>query len=165
MNSFREKLEKGLFYFCITLLAVSVSLLVVVIFLRAAFGIGYDFLADTVVWLTIWATMLYIGPLYGQREHVAITFVLEKLRGKTKAGFETLNALATLFYVGTVTVGGCISIYQLYTQHQVYARYIAIPMWIVQLCVPLGFGLMAVYAIAELLRIFQGREPSSMKTT
>ena len=161
MNHLCRKLEKGLTYFCLVLLGMSVSLLVVVIFLRAACGIGYDFLTDMVVWLTIWSTMLYIGPLYGQGEHVSVSFILRKLRGKIKMGFEVFNDLVALFYVGTVTIGGCIAMYVFYTTNQNYARYIPIPVWIVQLCIPVGFGLFLIYLLTDLWRVLRGRKSSN----
>jgi len=165
MNNLHRKLEKGLTYFCLFLLGVSVSLLVAIIFLRAVFGIGYDFLTDAVVWLTVWSTMLYIGPLYGEGGHVSIKFILEKLTGKVKVSVEVFNALITLFYVGTVTLGGCIAIHTFYSHNQTYARYVAIPMWIVQICIPIGFGLLLLYVIAELWGIIRGRQASNTKTT
>ncbi|MBN1382411.1 MAG: TRAP transporter small permease [Deltaproteobacteria bacterium] len=161
MNHLCKKMEEGLRYFCLALLGMSVSLLVIIIILRAVFGIGYDFLTDMVVWLTIWSTMLYIGPLYGEGEHISVAFILRKLRGKIKMGVELFNDLVALFYVGTVMIGGCIAVYNYYVTHQNYARYIAIPVWIVQLCIPVGFGLFLIYLIIDLRRVLRGRKSSN----
>lgn len=165
MKNVYKKVEKGLRYFCCALLGLSASMLVIIIFLRAVFGIGYDFLTDITVWLVIWSTMLYSGPHYGERGHVSIDFVIERLKDKWKAGVEFFNAFITLIYVGTVTIGGCIAIQAHISQHQVYARYVAIPMWIVQICIPIGFGLFTLYAIAELWGIARGAKTEENKNS
>lgn len=165
MKNVFKKVEKALRYFCCALLGLSASLLVIIIFMRAVFGIGYDFLTDMTVWLVIWSTMLYSGPHYGEGGHVAISFVLEKLKGKWKTGVEFFNALLTLIYVGAVTVGGCIAVQIYFSQHQTYARYVAIPMWIVQFCIPIGFGLLTLYALAELWGIARGTKAAADKNS
>jgi TRAP-type C4-dicarboxylate transport system permease small subunit len=150
-----KKLNDGYQLFCSCLLGLSVSLLIAVIILRETVGISYDFVIDIIVWLTVWATFLLSGPLYGEGGHVAIKFVLEKLSGKSRSAVEFFNALCTLTYVGITTIGGILLIHTLYSQHQVYPRYIAIPMWAVQICVPIGLGVFSIYALAELYKIAQ----------
>jgi len=150
-----KKLDYGFQLFCAYLLALSVSLLLAIIVLREFFGISYDFLVDTTVWLTIWSMLLLSGPLFGEGGHIAIKALLQRIPGKFGLTVEFLNALCTLVFVTIVTYGGVLLIHTLYSQHQVYPRYIAIPMWMVQICVPIGLLLLAVYAIAQLYRIVQ----------
>lgn len=150
-----KKLDYGFQLFCAYLLALSVSLLLAIIVLREFFGISYDFLVDTTVWLTIWSMLLLTGPLFGEGGHIAIKALLQRIPGRFRLTVEFFNALCTLVFVTIVTYGGVLLIHTLYSQHQVYPRYIAIPMWMVQICVPIGLLLFAVYAIAELYRIVQ----------
>jgi TRAP-type C4-dicarboxylate transport system permease small subunit len=150
-----KRLIDGYKLFCAFILGLSAALLIAVIILRETVGISYDFMIDIIVWLTVWATFLLSGPLYGERGHVAIKFVLEKLSGKPRLGLEFFNALCALTYVGVTTVGGVLLMHTLYSQHQVYPRYIAIPMWIVQMCVPIGLCIFTIFALVELYRIVQ----------
>ncbi|MBC8512048.1 MAG: TRAP transporter small permease [Dehalococcoidia bacterium] len=150
-----KKLDYGFQLFCAYLLALSVCLLMAIIVLREFFGISYDFLVDTTVWLTIWSMLLLSGPLFGEGGHIAIKALLGRIPGRFRLTVEFFNALCTLVFVTIVTYGGVLLIHTLYSQHQVYPRYIAIPMWMVQICVPIGLLLFAVYAIAELYRIVQ----------
>lgn len=101
-----KKLEYGFKLFCACLFGLSVSLLMAVIVLREAGGISYDFVTDTVIWLTIWATLLLGGPLYGEKGHIAIKMVLEKLPGKSRSAVEIFNVLCTLAFVAILTSAG-----------------------------------------------------------
>lgn len=150
-----NKLDRGFQLFCAFLLALSVSLLMAIIVLRELFGISYDFLVDTTVWLTIWSMLLLSGPLFGEGGHIAIKALLERIPGKFRLAVEFFNTLCTLIFVAVVTYGGVLLIHTLYSQHQVYPRYIAIPMWMVQICVPIALFLFSIYAIAGLYRIVQ----------
>lgn len=150
-----KKLDYGFQLFCAYLLGLSVSLLLAIIVLRAAFGISYDFLVDATVWLTIWSLLLLSGPLFGAGEHIAIGALLERIPGKFRLAVELINTLCTLIFVAIVTYGGVLLIHFLYSQHQVYPRYIAIPMWMVQICVPIALFLFCIYAVAGLYRIVQ----------
>lgn len=150
-----EKLDYGFQVFCASLLGLSMSLLMAIIVLRETFGISYDFLVDTCVWLTIWSLLLLSGPLYKEGGHIAIGMVLERLHGKVRLGFDFFNAFCTLLYVAVAAYGGALLIHILYSQDRVYARYIAIPMWMVQICVPIGLFIFTIYVIADLYRIIQ----------
>lgn len=155
MKNIATKLNNGYRLFCGCILGLSVALLIAIIILRETVGISYDFLTDATVWLSVWAALLFSGPLYGQRGHVSINFVLEKLSGRTRLGVELFNNLCTLTYVVTTTIGGVLLVRTLFSQHQVYPRYIAIPMWTVQISVPIGLGLFSIYALVEFYRIIQ----------
>jgi len=126
-----------------------------IIVLRQTFGISYDFLTDGVVWLTIWATLLVSGPLFGEGGHIAVKALLERIPGKFRPAVEFFNTLGTLIFVAVVTYGGCRLIHFLFINEHVYARYISIPMWMVQICVPIGLFIFTIYAVAELYKIIQ----------
>jgi C4-dicarboxylate transporter, DctQ subunit len=158
INSFVGKLESLLLGCSILFFSLSVCLLMAVIIFREFFGISYDFLIDFVVWLTIWSLLLLSGPLYGEGGHVSIGFVLEKLSGKIRVGIEIFNALCTLCYVFVLTIGGVMMVKTFYIQGQMYPRYISIPIWIVQLCIPISFGVFTLYALDKLIKIISPQQ-------
>lgn len=150
-----NKLDSAFKLFCAYLLGLSVSLLMAVIVLRGIFGISYDFLVDATVWLTLWSLLLLSGPLFGEGGHIAIGALLERIPGKFRLAVEFFNTLCTLIFVAVVTYGGCRLIHFLFINEHVYARYISIPMWMVQICVPIALFLFTIYAVAELYKIIQ----------
>ena len=152
-NSVVKKIEISYMLFCSCLLGVSVLICVLTIVLRAVFHISFDFFTDICVWLVIWSGFLLAGPAYGMGAHISIDFIKERLQGRLRLWVDLFNALCALFWVVIVTLGGILMIQRLYSQGQVYPRYIAIPMWIVQICVPIGFFIFTVYVVVEIYKI------------
>ncbi len=157
-NTIINKIENIIRSSCVLLFAFSVCLLMAVIILREIFGISYDFLIDFVVWLMAWSVLLRIGLLYAEGGHIAIGLVLKKLPKSISRIVKIFNSLCTLAYVSVVTIGGVIAVQELFSSKQVYPRYISIPMWIVQIIVPIGFGLFCIYALVELWKTVKGHE-------
>jgi len=155
-DTFR-KVEQGFQLACAYVLGLSACLMVAGIILREAFGISFDFVSDFTVWLTVWAMFLIFGPLLGERAHIAIGFLIEKAQGKTRLTIELFNALCILIYAAAMSYGAVVLLHFLFTSNVVYPRYVPVPMWIVQLCVPLGFLIFTAYAVGEIYKVIRGR--------
>ncbi|MBM3154290.1 MAG: TRAP transporter small permease [Chloroflexi bacterium] len=148
-----KKIEGSFQLACAYILGFSACLMLAGIILREAFGISFDFISDFTVWLTVWAMFLIFGPLLGERAHIAIGFLIEKAQGKARLTIEFLNALCILLYTVAMAYGAIVSLHFLFTHNVVYPRYIPIPMWIIQLCVPVGFLVFAAYAVGEIFKL------------
>jgi TRAP-type C4-dicarboxylate transport system permease small subunit len=149
MKDIVKKLNEGYKLFCAYLLGLSAALLMAVILLREVAGISYDFLTDIVIWLLVWSVLLMAGPLYAEKGHVAVDLVLERVHGRLRQTIELFNAVCTLIFVAATAYAGVLMIQILYSQGAVFPRYISIPMWIVQISVPIGFTLFTLYAAAD----------------
>lgn len=150
-----KKAEGGFQLACAYVLGLSACLMIAGIILREAFGISFDFISDFTVWLAVWAMFLIFGPLLGEHAHIAIGFLIEKVQGKTRLAIEFFNALCTLIYAVAMAYGAVVSLHFLFTRGVVYPRYIPVPMWIVQLCVPIGFLIFTAYAVGEIYKVFK----------
>lgn len=147
-----ESLKKSYEGFCGILLFLAVFFSMGEIIARVIFHTSYDFIIDLSVWLTVWALLLIAGPLLAEGGHVSIDFLRNKLRGRPRLAIELFNVLFTLSYGAVITLGSILFIRRLYSQHAVFPRYFAIPMWIVELCVPIGMSIFTVYAAFELYK-------------
>jgi len=146
-----EKISNGYKLFCAYLFGTSVTLLLLIIVLRGAFHISYDFMTDAVVWSTVWAALLLIGPLYTEKGgHVAVGTLLEMLSSKTRLICDTFNALGTLLFTGLEIYAGIALVHFLYVGKAFFPRNIPIPMWPVKLCVVIGFAIFFIYALGKL---------------
>jgi len=143
--------------FCGILLFLAVSCSIFEIIARVAFHICFDFIIDFSVWLTVWSLLLITGLLLPERGHVSIDFLRDKLKGKPRLFVELFNALFTLTYGAAITLGGILFIQRLYTLNAVFPRYFAIPMWIVELCVPIGMLIFTGYAAYEFYKALYGK--------
>lgn len=132
--------------FCGYLLLLAVLISLFEIFLRIFFHKSYDFIIDLSVWLTIWSLILITGPLLSEGGHVSIDLIREKLRGKLRLLVESFNTLSILSFGVTLGLASIIYVHQLYALQLVYPRYVAIPMWLVQLCMPLSMIIFSIYA-------------------
>lgn len=133
--------------FCGVLLFIAVFTSAFEIIARVFFHASYDFIIDFSVWFTVWALLLIAGPLLAEGGHVSIDFFKERLSGRPRLLVELFNAICTLAYGASITVGGIIFVQKLYERHAVFPRYFEIPMWIVETCVPISMFIFTVYAI------------------
>ena len=142
---------------CGLLLFAAVTLSMAEIVCRVFFKISVDLFFDFTVWSTVWALLLITGLLLPEGGHVSIDFFRIKLGGITRRLIEIVLALITLAYGAFVTWGSILFLRQLYQRGSVFPRQIPIPMWLVELCVPVGMGIFTIYAALELIKAFRRR--------
>ena len=142
---------------CGLLLFAAVTLSMAEIVCRVFFKISVDLFFDFTVWGTIWALLLITGLLLPEGGHISIDFFRNKLGGITRRLMEIVLALITLAYGAFVTWGSVLFLRQLYQRGSVFPRQIPIPMWLVELCVPIGMGIFTIYAALELVKAFRRR--------
>lgn len=143
--------------FCGLILLLAVFFSILEIIGRVGFNISYDFIIDFSVWLTVWAVLLIAGPLVLQGEHVSVDFLLIKLRGPLRLAVEILNNVTVLAFGILICLAGILLTYRHYSEHATFSRYFAIPMWIVELCIPLGMFIFTIYAVITFIRAIRRR--------
>ncbi len=141
--------------FCGLLLFLAVSVSMAEIFFRVFFKVSYDLFFDFAVWITVWALLLITGLLLPEGGHISIDFIRNKFSGRPRWILEVLLALITLAYGALITWGSILFLQQLYARQSIFPRYIAIPKWIVELCVPIGMCIFTVFAVVGLIRVIR----------
>jgi len=122
----------------------------------------YVFLAPT-VWgeemsrfLQIWATYLAAAYVLRNRQLIAIDVVVEKMPFRLHIVCETCALLIigvfslVAFYYGLETVIDSVRV------GRATSTMLAVPRWMTELAIPIGFGLMLLQVIAELIRTVTG---------
>jgi len=112
---------------------------------------------DFSVWITVWALLLIAGPLLPEGGHISIDFLRLKFFGRSRKLLELCLALITLAYGALITWGSILFLRQLYQRQSIFPRYVAIPKWIVELCVPIGMAIFTVYAFIEVVKAIRKR--------
>jgi TRAP-type C4-dicarboxylate transport system permease small subunit len=143
--------------FCGLLFFVAVIISVTEIVARVFFRFSLDLFFDFSVWITVWAFLLIAGPILPDGDHVSIDFLRQKLDGAPRRVVEVVLAVITLGYGVFITVGGIWFIQQLHAKKALFPRYVPIPMWIVELCVPIGMGIFSLFAVVCLFRALRQR--------
>ena len=137
---------------CGIILFVAVTISMAEIVTRVVFKISFDLFFDFPVWLTVWALLLITGFLLPEGGHVSIDFIRIKFKGRLRWLLEICIGLITLGYGVLITLGSIQFLQQLYQRGSIFPRYIPIPKWIVELCVPIGMGIFTLFALTELIK-------------
>jgi TRAP-type C4-dicarboxylate transport system permease small subunit len=143
--------------FCGLLLFIAVTISMAEIVSRIVFKTSIDLFFDFSVWITAWAFMLIAGPLLAEGGHISIDFLRVKLGGWKRRVLEVCLALITLIYCVLFTWAGILFNQQLVQRQSVFPRYVAIPKWIVELCVPIGMFIFTVFAVIEVVKAVRKR--------
>lgn len=122
----------------------------------------YVFLAPT-VWgeemsrfLQIWATYLAAAYVLHNRQLIAIDVAVERMPPRIRMGCESIALLVigvfslVAFYYGLETVIDSIRV------GRATSTMLAVPRWMTELAIPVGFGLMLLQVIVEFVRIITG---------
>jgi len=146
------KIRKTFEKFCGLLLFLAVTISMAEIVARVFFKVSFDLFFDFPVWVTVWALLLITGLLLPEGGHLSINFFKNKFSGKLRWMIEVSLGLITLAWGALITWGAIQFLQQLYARKSVFPRYFAIPMWVVELCVPIGMFIFTVYAVIGLVK-------------
>ena len=151
------KIKKTYETICGLMLFLAVTISFTEILARVLFRTSIDLFFDFSVWITAWAFMLIAGPILPEGVHISIDFIRNKFIGRPRRILETSLALVTLIYGALFSWAGILFVQQLYQRQSIFPRYIAIPKWIVELCVPVGMLIFTVYALIEVVKTIRKR--------
>ena len=140
---------------CGLLLFLAVSISFAEIIARVMFKTSIDLFFDFSVWVTVWAFLLIAGPLLPEGGHISIDFLRLKFSGGPRKLLELCLALVTLAYGALITWGSILFIRQLYQRQSIFPRFVAIPKWMVELCVPIGMFIFTVFALMEVVKVIR----------
>ncbi len=147
----KSKLDK-FELFCGLLVFIAVMISMSEIVLRVGFNTSYDFIIQASVWLTIWGLLLISGPVLAEGGHVSIDFIRDKLTGRPQWLMDLFNTGTTLLYALVVTFGGVILVVELVVRGSVFPMYFPIPMWTIQIIVPVSMSIFSYFAVVRFYR-------------
>ena len=140
---------------CGVLLLAAVSISFSEIIMRVFFNVSYDIIIDLSVWITVWASLLIGGPILLENGHISVDIIRDRLRGRPRLCVEIINAFACLVFGVVLLFGGIQFVFQLYQRKAVFPRYIPVPMWLVELCVPIGMLLFSIFSVVLMVRVIK----------
>jgi TRAP-type C4-dicarboxylate transport system permease small subunit len=146
------KIKRAYEIFCGLLLFIAITISMAEIVSRVFFKVSYDLFFDFAVWVTVWALLLITGLLLPEGGHISIDFLRNKFNGKIRWLLEVFLAFVTLAYGTLITWGSILFLQQLYARQSIFPRYIPIPKWIVELCVPISMAIFTIFAFVGLVK-------------
>ncbi|WP_158738071.1 TRAP transporter small permease [Alteribacillus sp. YIM 98480] len=104
----------------------------------------------------IWITFIGASAAYKNVEMAALDLLEKKISGKFRWLNKVIIELLVLVFVVTALYYGVIQTFSPSIMNQVSPA-IQLPMFIVYLAIPIGFGLMSLYSISSLIRLIKHR--------
>lgn len=157
--SVRRAVDRSLETALILIMAASVLNVLWQVFTRFILRNPSSFTEELARYLLIWVGLLGASYASGKKMHLAITVVLEGLKGKMRLGAELIiQACVFAFSLLVMVVGGFRLAAMTFTLNQISAA-LRIPLGYVYLVIPLSGLLIMFYAAAAVLETLQkGRE-------
>ncbi len=126
---------------------------------RYFFGLLPSWSDEVGGWLIVILVMLAVGEAQRRGEHVGVDLLLERARGRTRR-------LLQAFGITCLAATAAILVWQGW-EAAAFSRMIGampmsidhLPLWLIQVFVPIGAGLMLLVALAQLLAVAAGLEP------
>ncbi|GAD91388.1 putative TRAP transporter small permease protein [Vibrio halioticoli NBRC 102217] len=143
LNSFREYLDKAILTICGLLIITLVVTVTWQVFSRYILNDPSSFTDELSRYLMIWLGLLGASYLFGQKGHLAITLLLDKLSGWTQIGLNIFINLVSLSFIFLAFLKGGIGLVGK-TSMQISPA-LDIPMSYVYLILPLSAVISGIY--------------------
>jgi len=125
----------------------------------------YVFLSPT-IWaeemsrfLQIWATYIAAATVLRHRQLIAITVLVERLSPRGRKIAEAFALLWILVFCGVAVWYGLDIMLDSIRLGRATSTMLAVPQWMTELAIPLGFTLLGLQALAELIRLPKAPPP------
>lgn len=146
METTKRTVDRLLGAFLIALMGVSVVNVLWQVFTRFVLGAPSSFTEELARFLLIWIGVLGAGYAVGQRDHLALDLLPERLEGRAHAWVRVaIQACIAAFAVAVMIVGGLRLVYIQLTLGQTSAA-LDLPLGYVYLVLPVSGAVMAFYA-------------------
>lgn len=122
----------------------------------------YVFLSPT-IWgeemsrfLQIWATYLAAAYVLQQRKLIAIDVVINKMPPAVQKFLDSCALVVIMVFCAVACIWGSIIVVDSITVGRATSTMLAVPSWMTEIAIPIGFGLMLIQAVVEFCRTLAG---------
>lgn len=147
----RKSLEAIITFFFFCILCLTVTLVV----MRYGFNSSLIWGSEAMNYLFIYTTALGAAAAVSRRTHIKISCVKDMTSGALRKCIELVGIL--LVFVVNAVMGWC-SLPWIRSAGGFESPVMRIPMWLVQVTIPLGCGLACVFCLIHIIRILNDPE-------
>lgn len=166
MKKIRTILDRVLSITCAVIFSFMTLLAVYQVVMRYVFEKPSSFSEELLTYSFVWMGMLAAALIFGERDHMRLSFFANKAKGKKVIWLEILTEFLIMAFAAVVLIHGGISITSL-TMKQVTASLPGIHMGHVYLIMPISGVLTVIYNIlnlADLFRKLSGEDAAAQET-
>ena len=145
-----NKLEE---YTLVAILATSVVIITLQIIMRYVFNNSLSWSEEAAKYLFVW--LIWLGTSIAVRDHIAIEFLADRLRGKARI---VLDIIIKLLWGGMcvfLLVNGMEVVQSMIGRGKVASAMPWLKVWVVYLAIPLSQGVLAFRILAQLVGDFK----------
>lgn len=137
----------------ISIILFSISGLVMFLesFLRSTFAISLQWSDEISRYCMIWAILLLLARAGKENHHIRIDLVTMRLKGTKKMVFYFISNLLSLVYAVVFTVASVQIVLHAHATKQLSASVLQLPMWAVQIIMPVAGVLLCLYYLQRLI--------------
>jgi TRAP-type C4-dicarboxylate transport system permease small subunit len=144
-------LEVIITFFFFAILSITITLVI----MRYGFNAAIIGGNEAMNYLFIYTTALGAAVSIGNNEHIKITFLVDKLKARSRKFFNIMNYLLIAFINGVMI---WYSLPWIRSTGYFESPVLRIPNWIVQISIPIGCSLVILYCLNHIiLEILNGR--------
>lgn len=137
--------------FTVLLLISTTLVLFINVIQRYFLGTGFSWAEEYISYAMIWATFLGTSICVRQKAHVAMTLLLDSVKSKTgRKIYQAVLSLVSILFCGWFLYLGIKQVIFLKGTGQTSPA-MCLPMYIPYLAIPIGFGLMVIRLMEELV--------------
>jgi C4-dicarboxylate transporter DctQ subunit len=138
-------------------LAAAVFIAFIAILLRETMGVFLFWSEEAVIYLVIVSTFLGAVVTLRHQEHVNVEIISLFLKRRGKRVMALIGAVVTLAYLAIVGYFAWMLLFEPFSTATVTPA-LKLPLWVVEIGVPIGFTLMFLRTIELLVRMARGQE-------
>lgn len=133
------------------LIGAAILIVCHMVFVRYVLNGSTAWQTDTVIFSLIAATLLGSGYVLRQGGHVTVDLVWEAAGDATRRYLRVMSNLGTFVFAAVLAATGAYYFWEAWTGNWLSETVAEIPLWIPYLSMPVGFGILALQAIAEIV--------------
>ena len=156
MKTLKQGLDRFLATVCIIDFIGMVLLTVYQVIMRYVFKSPSIFSEVLARYCFVWLILLSATYVFGQRDHICITFLKDKLTGSARRTLDIINEIVIIIFSGTILVYGGIVITTMNMLQ--YDSILKIPTGTVYSIIPVCGVLIIFYSLYNLREIFTKKE-------
>lgn len=133
------------------LIGAAILIVCQMVFVRYVLNGSTAWQTDTVIFALIAATLLGSGYVLRRGGHVTVDLVWETAGNATRRWLRVMSNLGTFAFAAVLAATGAYYFWEAWTGNWLSETVAEIPLWIPYLSMPVGFGILALQAIAEII--------------
>ena len=117
---------------------------------RWLFSSPTDWVFDLSIYLLIWYGCVTIAYAQQTKAHIRVDIITSKMKEETRTILYFVDSILVLFYAGISVVYGIEMVMNTYAKHQRTTNVLNLPVWVLQVAVPIGMFLFGMQVLQDL---------------